>query len=266
MIWKMWIRSTKPVANDSGHYLFAAVNIKKYSPANVGMTHSNQRYFLEHSEEPYNNSTKSTASSFHYTECVILFFPRTAVSLQWKSFQNTFLWTVSVLLAIIIINNYSVIFGHMVVSSQPNCYTERMLPSLDVSVNCRMQCIIDLWSYRNPPWNCSWWYQPLNVTIVFYLNHKYMYCFLNRFLLLKIIRSSLYWQEFWVFNVLFNCCSCFSDFCPVWVALPCKSTLPIVPSRSCPSQPHYTITHVSDLSQQRSACSETLCLSFFLFY
>ena len=29
MIWKMWIRSTKPVANDSGHKLFAAMNIKK---------------------------------------------------------------------------------------------------------------------------------------------------------------------------------------------------------------------------------------------
>src|SRR4029434_6949621 len=50
----MRIRSTKPVANDSGQYLFAAENIKKYSPANVGMAHSNQLYFLEHSEEPYN--------------------------------------------------------------------------------------------------------------------------------------------------------------------------------------------------------------------
>ena len=29
MIWKMWIRSTKPVANDSSHTFFAAVNIKK---------------------------------------------------------------------------------------------------------------------------------------------------------------------------------------------------------------------------------------------
>src|SRR4029434_2491160 len=46
----------KPVANDSGQYLFAAVNIRKYSPANVGMAHSNQRNFLEHSEEPYNNA------------------------------------------------------------------------------------------------------------------------------------------------------------------------------------------------------------------
>ena len=53
MIWKMWIKSTKPLANDSGQYLFAAVNIRKYSPANVGMAHSNQRNFLEHSEEPY---------------------------------------------------------------------------------------------------------------------------------------------------------------------------------------------------------------------
>src|SRR4029434_4842509 len=52
----MWIRSTKPVANNRGQYLFAAVNIKKYSPANVGMAHSNQRYFLEHSEEPYNKN------------------------------------------------------------------------------------------------------------------------------------------------------------------------------------------------------------------
>src|SRR4029434_2992941 len=50
----MLIKSTKPVANDSGQYLFAAVNIKKYSPANVGMAHSNQQYFLEHYEEPYN--------------------------------------------------------------------------------------------------------------------------------------------------------------------------------------------------------------------
>src|SRR4029434_4088027 len=48
------LEAKKPVANDSGQYLFAAVNIRKYSPANVGMAHSNQRNFLEHSEEPYN--------------------------------------------------------------------------------------------------------------------------------------------------------------------------------------------------------------------
>src|SRR4029434_809160 len=49
------LEAKKPVANDSGQYLFAAVNIRKYSPANVGMAHSNQLNFLEHSEEPYNN-------------------------------------------------------------------------------------------------------------------------------------------------------------------------------------------------------------------
>src|SRR4029434_1608627 len=48
------MKQKKPVANDSGQYLFAAVNIRKYSPANVGMAHSNQLNFLEHSEEPYN--------------------------------------------------------------------------------------------------------------------------------------------------------------------------------------------------------------------
>src|SRR4029434_3308941 len=40
----------------SGHYFFAAVNIKKlcYRPANVGVAHLNQLNFFEHSEEPYN--------------------------------------------------------------------------------------------------------------------------------------------------------------------------------------------------------------------
>ena len=50
------------MANDSGQYLFAAVNIRKYSPANVGRAHSNQLNFLEHSEEPYNKYIYSIAS------------------------------------------------------------------------------------------------------------------------------------------------------------------------------------------------------------
>src|SRR4029434_6777522 len=53
----MCIRSTKPVANDSSHTFFAAVNIKKFIQIHFPshfQSHSNQRYFLEHSEEPYN--------------------------------------------------------------------------------------------------------------------------------------------------------------------------------------------------------------------
>ena len=48
-------RSTKSVANDSGHYFFSAVNIKKYQTSELGVAHSNQLNFLEHSEETYNN-------------------------------------------------------------------------------------------------------------------------------------------------------------------------------------------------------------------
>src|SRR4029434_7994714 len=66
-------RSTKPVANDSGQYLFAAVNIRKYSPANAGMAHSNQRNFLEHSEEPYNNgSYYLTKGCYLYYQWLVL--------------------------------------------------------------------------------------------------------------------------------------------------------------------------------------------------
>src|SRR4029434_1975592 len=48
----MSIRSTKPVANVSGHTFFAMINIKKYqTPDRWGFSFWN---FLEHSEEPYN--------------------------------------------------------------------------------------------------------------------------------------------------------------------------------------------------------------------
>ena len=59
MIWKMWVRSIKPVANGSGHTFFAVAIIKKVRPPNVGVSHSNQHNFLQHSEEPYNK--------IHYT-------------------------------------------------------------------------------------------------------------------------------------------------------------------------------------------------------
>ena len=49
MIWKMWIRSTKPVANGSGHSFVAAVIIKKYQT--VEMAHSIQWNFLHRSEK-----------------------------------------------------------------------------------------------------------------------------------------------------------------------------------------------------------------------
>ena len=92
MIWKIWIRSTKPVANDIGHSFFRSGEYKEISDLRtLGWPIQINRTFLEHSEEPYiMHIIKHTVTHLQRSTCTQVGLEGTLITLQHLPSYTTF--------------------------------------------------------------------------------------------------------------------------------------------------------------------------------